>query len=266
MSLEQITITVDEQWVLNLVEKLQKYEMFKDQRQKIVEAILAVDADEQDAKKDAVTQNMVELWCIGHGVKMVRREDLVQPFEGAECPNKSLATCPGIWIKPFENLEDNGVSLGTCSSHTQCTKCWKCIDGAGWIFPSSGNAICTDCRSKSKIGSTAVPKQYSLANVNRPKLGTVRKATIPNGEDTSATPVKKKIPAKKTVAKKTLIAGAQAAKPKPVVTKKAPVKPGSWVEFAAKRRGELKVSQPDLSHSELTKIISAEWKIVKSNI
>lgn len=263
MSLEQITITVDEQWVLNLVEKLQKYEMFKDQRQKIVEAILTAEADEQAAKKGAVTQNMVELWCVGHGVKMVQREDLVKPFEGTECPNKSLATCPGIWIKPFEGIaDDNGVSLGTCTSHTQCTKCWKCIDGAGWIFPSSGNAICTDCRSKSKVGASAVPKQYPLSTVNRPKLGTVRKVVIPDEDNTF---IVKKITPKKVVAKKTASTKAAPAK-KPVAAKKAPAKPATWVEFAAKRRGELKISQPDLSHSELTKIISAEWKIAKSNI
>ena len=293
MSLEQITITVDEQWVLNLVEKLRKYEMFKDQRQKIMEAIKTAESDDQAAKRGAVTQNMVELWCVGHGVKMVQREDLIKPFEGTECPNKSLASCPGIWIKPFEGITaDDGVALCTCTSHTQCSKCWRCIDGAGWVLPNS-KAICTDCRAKSgKVGLSAVPKQFPLANVNRPNLGTVRKVTIPNDEDVAPAKVKTVAKAKaKTVAKakaktatKTVtpkktsaakaatIAPVKKTSPKKVAPKsaaKAVAKPAPKSElftFAAKRRAELKVSNPDLGHHDLTKLISEEWKIKKSNV
>lgn len=295
MSLEQITITVDEQWVRNLVEKLQKYEMFTDQHQKIIEAIKTAEADEQAAKRGAVTQNMVELFCEGHGIKLVQREDLVLPEGGPT----SLSKCPGIWIKPFGGITGSWVSLGTCASHTQCTKCQRCIDGAGWVL-ASGKAICTDCRVKSgKVGLTAVPKQYPSANVNRPKLCMVRKVVIKDddiedeevaekpkkkiaaGSKTAPVPKKKvtfksekppsvattkkpKAPVKaapKKIVFLTDLAGPRAAKTsKKTRDPDAPKRPISgYMAYGSKRRPQLKRHEPDLAFGELTKKIAAEW-------
>jgi hypothetical protein len=207
MSLEATNITVDETWVENLIKKIQKYDMFKDQRQKIVECIRQAENDQKAVQKNLVTQNMVEEWCKDHKVKLVLAKDLFVELDENGSRNDGLSKCPCVWVKPFYQYsseyelgdDEELPGVGSCTIHEQCTRCKECIDGSEGCWEGKNGKICTSCKTEHKL--KVLPSGCSSIDICRPDLKVVKKvpkkAVAKKTQKKLVTPVVKKIVEKK---------------------------------------------------------------------